>query len=95
MAEGVRLLGLVAGVMMPLWNIPLIVRIVRRRSCGDLSLLWLFGIWGCIVLMLPSSLISTDIVLKAFGISNFLLFSVVVMVVMKYRKSGKKAADAG
>ncbi len=81
--------------MMPLWNIPLIVRIVRRRSCGDLSLLWLFGIWGCIVLMLPSSLISTDIVLKAFGISNFLLFSVVVMVVMKYRKSGKKAADAG
>ena len=82
----IRILGLVAGITMPLWNIPLIIKIVRRRSCADISFLWLFGVWGSIVLMLPSSLLSSDVVLKGFGISNFLLFSVVVAVVLKYAR---------
>jgi len=80
-----KLLGLVAGAGMPLFNIPLMVRIFRRKSCADISLTWLFGVWGCIVLMFPSTLVSDDIVLRAFGWSNIVLFSCVVMVVMYFR----------
>lgn len=80
-----KVLGLVAGAAMPLFNIPLMVRIFRRRSCADISLAWLFGVWGCIVLMFPSTLISDDIVLRAFGWSNIVLFSCVVVVVMYFR----------
>lgn len=80
-----RTLGLVAGAAMPLFNIPLMVRIWRRKSCADISLAWLFGVWGCIVLMFPSTLVSPDLVLKVFGVSNLILFSGVVVVVMYFR----------
>jgi hypothetical protein len=80
-----KILALVASVVMPLFNIPLIVKIVRRKSSDDLSLSWLFGIWGCIVLMLPWALVTEEVVLRVFGIMNFLLFSVVVITVLKYR----------
>jgi hypothetical protein len=82
----VKYLGMLAAVGMPLWNIPLIARIVKRKSSQDISPIWAFGIWGCILLMLPSSLASSDPVLKVFGISNITLFSVVVVVVMRFRK---------
>jgi uncharacterized protein with PQ loop repeat len=39
----VERIGLVASIMMPLWNIPLIVKIVRRRSSSDISMSWLLG----------------------------------------------------
>lgn len=80
-----RILGAVAGGAMPLFNIPLVVRIWRRKSCEDLSLAWVFGIWGCIVLMFPSSIRSDDWVLKIFGISNLIFFSMVVVVVVYFR----------
>jgi uncharacterized protein with PQ loop repeat len=78
-------LALAASIIMPLFNIPLIVKIVRRKSADDLSLSWLFGIWGCMLLMLPWALSTRDIVLRVFGIMNFLLFSAVVVAVLKYR----------
>ena len=82
--------GLIAAVAMPLWNIPLIVRIIRRKTSADISLVWVFGIWSCILLMFPSSLKSTDLVLKAFGVSNVVFFSAVVVVVYMYRNKGEK-----
>jgi hypothetical protein len=75
-----------AGILMPFFNIPLMVRIAKRGTSEDISLAWLFGVWGCIVAMFPSTLASTDPVLKAFGLSNVVLFSMVVVVVMMYRK---------
>ncbi|MBV9079780.1 MAG: hypothetical protein JO102_01535 [Elusimicrobia bacterium] len=81
-----KAVGLVAGAAMPLFNIPLILRIIRRRSCGDLSLGWLWGVWGCIVLMFPSAATSRDVVLRAFGWSNLVLFSGVVAVVCYVRR---------
>ncbi len=83
--QPLEFLALVASVVMPLFNIPLIVKIVRRKSSDDLSLYWLFGIWGCILLMLPWALVTRDVVLRAFGVMNFLLFSAVVVAVLKYR----------
>lgn len=90
MDDYLKLLGAVAGVAMPMFNIPLVVRIYRRKSCDDISLAWLFGVWSCMLLMLPSALTSPDIVLKLFGISNVLLFSAVVFVVMYYRAHSSK-----
>jgi hypothetical protein len=80
-----RFLGLVGAAVMPFFNIPLMLRIFQRKSSADISLLWLFGVWGCIVLMFPSSVRSADPVLRVFGIGNVLLFSAVVAVVVYFR----------
>lgn len=76
----------VAAIVLPLWNIPLIVRIVRRKSSDDISLLWAFGVWFCMLLMAPSGFTSDDRVWRAFNISSLVLFSGVVITVMIYHK---------
>jgi hypothetical protein len=91
--QGFEWLALAASVIMPLWNIPLILQIIRRRSSCDLSLYWLWGVWGCMLLMLPWAFIATDKVLKVFSITNFILFSAVVVVVMKFRAPAARATD--
>ncbi len=79
-------ISLVCAVVMPLWNIPLIIRIVKRRSSDDISLAWALGIWVCILLMAPSGFQSKDIVWRTFNITNLVLFTAVVFVVLKYNK---------
>ena len=78
--------GLIAGAVMPLWNIPLILRIGQRRSAADISLTWVFGVWGCILLMLPSALVSTDPAFRLFAIVNTFCFTGVVLQVLRYRR---------
>lgn len=79
-------LGAIASLVLPLFNIPLILRIIKRKSSDDLSLIWVVGVWGCIVLMFPMTLASPDPVFKLFGISNIILFSAVMIVAVKYHK---------
>lgn len=81
----IQTIGLIAAVIMPLWNIPLIVRIGRRKSSKDISLPWALGVLACILLMLPAALISPDIVLRAFGIVNAVSFAAVVIQILRYR----------
>lgn len=71
---------------MPLFNIPLILHICKRKSSDDISFTWLFGVWACVLLMFPSVLISKDPVLKTFGFLNIILFSAVVAAAWHYRK---------
>ena len=78
-------LALVASVVMPLWNIPLIVKVFKRKSSDDLSLFWLWGVWACMLLMLPWAMVTHELVLKVFSFVNFVLFSGVVVAVMKHR----------
>ena len=78
-------LALVASVVMPLWNIPLIVKVFKRKSSDDLSLFWLWGVWACMLLMLPWAMVTHELVLKVFSFVNFILFSGVVVAVMKHR----------
>lgn len=84
----IEFLGILGAVVMPLWNIPLIIRIQQRRSSRDLSLPWALGIWTCLVLMLPSGIVSADPVYRAFTIANIILFSVVVFQVLRFRGGG-------
>ena len=70
---------------MPLWNIPLIIRIAKRKSSQDISLSWALGVFACILLMLPSALASPDATFRAFDIVNTVLFAGVVIQVIRYR----------
>ena len=79
-------IGLLAAIVMPLWNIPLIVKIVRRRSSSDISMSWVMGVWGCSVLMAPSGFTSNDLVWRCFNIVNLVLFTGVVIAVWRHRK---------
>ncbi len=81
----IKILGVVDSVVLPLFNIPLILKIKRRGSSKDFSLTWGLGVWFCILLMMPAVFISHDIVFKVFGIMNFFLFTAVVVYVLKYR----------
>ena len=83
----VALLGMLAAIVLPFWNIPLILRIRERKSSQDMSLWWTFGVWGCLLLMLPSGLASPDPIFRVFAILNVILFSVVVAQILRYRRS--------
>lgn len=78
-------IGLIAAVLMPLWNIPLIMRIEKRKSSKDISVPWALGVFGCILLMLPAALDSPDAIFKVFGIMNVVLFGAVVIQILRYR----------
>lgn len=81
-----QVIGVIAATVLPLWNIPLIVRIIQRKSSEDISMHWAFGVWTCFLLMAPSGFISQDIVWRVFNIVNFILFTGVVVTVWVYRK---------
>ena len=81
----VQVIGWAAAVAMPFWNIPLILKIGRRKSSKDISLSWALGVFACILLMLPSALASPDAIFRAFGIANAVLFTAVVIQVLRYR----------
>lgn len=78
--------GLIAAIILPFWNIPLIVRIIKRKSSRDISLWWALGVWICLVAMAPSGFTSSDIVWRVFNITNIILFSAVVVTTLIYRK---------
>ncbi len=90
MDDWIQKVGMIAGVVMPFFNIPLVLQIWKRRSSDGLSVSWALGVWSCIVLMTPQALRSDDIAFRAFGIVNVTFFSVVVFFIMKYRRSSKR-----
>jgi len=86
----IQTLGMVSAVAMPFFDIPLIWRVMQRKSSADISLIWTFGIWICILGMLPSSWVSPDPILKVFEIVNVLLFTLVVVAVVWYHPAVRK-----
>jgi len=81
----VKTIGLVAAIILPFFNIPLIVKILQRRSSEDISISWAMGVWICSLLMAPSGFSSTDIVWRCYNIVNLVLFTGVVIVVWRYK----------
>lgn len=86
MRDMIEVVALVASIVLPLFNIPLIRRIIQRRSSEDISLVWVLGVWTCLLLMFPSGVLSDQIVWRAFNYANLSLFTVVLVVVWRYRK---------
>jgi uncharacterized protein with PQ loop repeat len=81
------IISLIAGIVLPFWNIPLIVRVVKRRSSNDISLWWGVGVWTSLALMLPHGLMTEEIVLRWFTISNFTLFTITFIIILMYHNS--------
>ena len=88
-----EIISLIASVVLPMFNIPLMIRVIRRKSSSDISLTWAWGVWICLLLMAPSGFTSTDLVWKTFNICNLILFTAVVIIVTIYRK--KEAKNKG
>jgi uncharacterized protein with PQ loop repeat len=86
MHDWVERIGMFTAVVLPLWNIPLIARIIKRKSSKDISLWWALGVWVCILLMAPSGFQSVDVVWRTFNIVNLVFFTAVVIVTLRYRK---------
>lgn len=83
--EGVRIVGMISAVVLPFWNIPLIRHIQKRKSSADVSLPWAFGVFGCMILMLPSALMSPDPIYMTFSIINVILFGALVTQIVRFR----------
>jgi len=79
----------IAAVILPLWNIPLILRVLKRKSSKDISISWVLGVWACFLLMAPEAFRSPDPVWRAFNGVNLIFFTAVVIVVLVYRKNIK------
>jgi len=80
-----KTISLLAAVILPFFNIPLIIKIVQRRSSHDISLSWVWGVWICTLLMAPSGFTSHDLVWRCYNIINLISFTGVVIAVWKYR----------
>jgi len=86
-------LGLIAAVLLPLWNIPLMVRVGRRKSSRDVSVWWALGVFGCLLAMLPAGLASGDVVFRTCSLVNVVLFSLVVIQTLRCREG--QSAEQG
>lgn len=78
-------IALIFGIILPLWNIPLVARIIKRKSSEDISIYWALGVWTCLLFMAPSAFVSKDFVWRVFNIVNLVIFSFVVIIVLAYR----------
>ncbi len=86
MSDWIEKVGVISSVTLPLFNIPLILKLIRRKSSEDFSLSWAVGVWVCIVLMTPQALRSPDIAFRAYGVVNIIFFTGVVFFILKYRQ---------
>ncbi len=78
-------LATVAGSALPLFDISLIMYVIKRKSSKDISLMWAVGLWATSVAMAPAGIMSADIASRAFNIVNVVMLTFVVVVVYKYR----------
>jgi len=83
-------IALIAAIVLPFWNIPLIIRIVKRKSSADISIFWVMGVWVCFLLMAPEGFRSEDIVWRMFNIVNMVLFTAVAITVLSFRPRQKR-----
>lgn len=81
-----EIISTIAAAALPLFDIPLIVRIVKRKSAADISVTWIVGLWACSVGMAPAAILSSeDLVWKTFNVVNVILLTGVLIAVLYYR----------
>ncbi|PIR20060.1 MAG: hypothetical protein COV45_08800 [Deltaproteobacteria bacterium CG11_big_fil_rev_8_21_14_0_20_47_16] len=78
-------IGMGVGFILPVFNLAQIWRMIKFKSSHDISIVWCIGVWTCIVLMLPSALISEDAVYRTFSITNVAFFSALVGTAVYFR----------
>jgi len=88
--RAMEFLGMISAIALPLFNIPLILRICRRQSSDDISLVWVVGVWICIVGMTPAGLASADRIWRVYSVINILFFTGVLIAVLWYHPRFQK-----
>jgi len=83
----IQKIGLLASITLPFFNIPLMARMIKRKSSQDLSLVWLLGVFICILLMGPAAWTSSDFIFKIFSILNLIFFTGVTVLALWFRRS--------
>ncbi len=78
-------LGLWSSIILPFFNIPLMIRLYQRKSSQDLSMTWVLGVFFCLAGMLPDGLESHDFTYKIFAVFNLAFFAGVTFLVLYYR----------
>ncbi len=78
-------LGMAASIALPLFNIPLMMRMIERKSSEDLSLIWVLGVFACIVATFPAAMHSPDIIFKVYQVINITFFSGVTVLAVYFR----------
>ncbi len=78
-------MGLWSSSALPFFNIPLMLRLYKRKSSEDLSLVWVLGVFISLSAMLPDGLESPDFTFKIFTVINLAFFSGVTFLVLYYR----------
>lgn len=77
--------GLWASILLPFFNIPMMMRLYKRKSSEDLSLIWVLGVFFCLAAMEPAGWQSKDFTFQVFTTINLLFFSGVTFMVLYYR----------
>ena len=85
----IQILGMTSSIALPLFNIPLMARIIRRRSSADLSLIWVLGVFFSLVGMTPAGCQSPDMIFKVFTLINVVLFAGVTFSAVYFRCKGQ------
>ena len=83
--SAVDTLATVAGSALPLFDISLIVYIMKRKSSKDISIIWAVGLWATSVAMAPAGIMSPHWASKAFNTVNVAMLTVLMGAVIKYR----------
>lgn len=76
----------IAAAVLPLFDIPLILHIMKRRSSKDISVLWAVGLWVTSIALAPAGILNPNWASKLFNIVNVIMLTILVVVVWKYRK---------
>ncbi len=83
--QWIESIGYISSIALPLFNIPLMIRILKRKSSQDLSLAWVLGVLSCLIGIQPAAWISPDFVFKVYNTINLILFSGVAFLVLFFR----------
>ncbi len=83
--DAIDLLGMTASIILPFFNVPLIIRMIQRKSSSDISLVWTWGVFVCLWGIQPAAWRSADLIFKIFNTTNVVLYSGVTFVVVYYR----------
>ncbi len=86
MDNWVEKIGTVSAVALPLFNIPLIIKLMQTKSSKNYSLSWALGVWVCILFMTPQAMRSQDVAFRSFGFINLFFFTIVTFLIVKYRQ---------
>ncbi len=81
----IREVCLIASIVLPFFNIPLMIRMIQRKSSEDVSLIWALGIFICLLLIEPAAWVSKDEIFKIYSTMNLVLFSCVTLLTIWLR----------